>query len=439
MIGDLDTNLEYFNSNKLFNIQESKTFLRKTGGFILLDFLPRTLNPTINFYHILNKFIDKNKITGNKLPFIVDILNNPINLNINIRSYNKKIIILKVSLNEFHFEGSEEELLNIQQLNNHTEIYELVKNICGIIQSGGKRNNINYTPKLYPFVEYIKDEISDEIDDNLAVSLLTRHFKLKDDIVKNVIEKNKFHQITEDSFLLDKQGISARYIKNKSNEKKMTTSINLFEIALILEKNCKYTYWIELSKEEQLAINNLINYPNLVIKNSISGQKTWRLLSKEFNLEEQYKILIKEIEENKIQNNKIFKIINNDLSKNFLIPVIVGLLVFVGSKYIDYIINKKDKIILISPINYKSVTKEENVNFNWEQVEDAYRYILKIEIYDEKKEKWNEIIHNGYCNIKINSTSLELAKNARYRWKVFAKDKDENKITESAWSNFNTY
>ena len=136
-MGAPQDSVDFTDESKLFNLRTGKTFLKRIGGISSLDFFPYTLEPTNVFYDSIDSIKRKNNFSGKKFPFkhIKDGLEEKIEyVNIKIHRYPGKLSVLVVSIYPIKFIGTSDELLLLQKLEYHFEIYNLVKTICVLIR-----------------------------------------------------------------------------------------------------------------------------------------------------------------------------------------------------------------------------------------------------------------------------------------------------------------
>lgn len=343
VVGTPVDGVDYCSDNNHFNIRTGKTFLKKVGGISTLDFFPYTFEPTNVFYHAIEPCKQANDFVGKKLPFECDIVTAGAVkklLKIKIHRFSPKLVILSVSVDAVEFNGSVHELLEFMRLENHANIFNLVKTICGIIRSGGRSNApVQNKPKTYPYFELESIDDNDFLSDEVAVELLTRHKNPNSGVIENVIAKNKDHQLDNNSILIDRQSIVARYSKQlgdfQSIQRKYESSHYLFELAIALSNILDDGAFLTLNTDQQNSITKLIKKPNIVFIKSVTGYKTWLLLMEEFKLND----LITELTHKRLmQENQtmVEQIKNRIASHSILAPVIfMGIIVISIGTFTD--------------------------------------------------------------------------------------------------------
>lgn len=288
-----DGDVDLFAKNKNFNIRTGKTFLRNIGGINSLNYFPYVLEPTNVFYNSLNKIRDQYNFQGKRLPFKQinsnDWLLNK-NINVKIHRYSRRLAIITLSLERIRFSGKMDELKSLLDIENHEGIYGLAKTVCSIVSSSGKRIvPISNKPKIYPCIAVESSDYARDISDKAAIELLTRHLNPRKEIIDKVIEKNINHQLDENSVLIDRQGIFARYACNDLNEysieRKFNSALCLFELAMALSDILDTKDHHNLTDQEKNELFKLISKPNIVFVKSVTSYETWLLLIKEFKLE----------------------------------------------------------------------------------------------------------------------------------------------------------
>ena len=445
LVGNPDDGVDYSQANNLFNVRTGKSFLNKIGGISTLDFLPYTLEPTNVFYNALESSMRENKLVGKKFPFEFksdSIGNKSTRINVKIHRYSSKITLLSVSLDPFEYNGSIDGLATLQRLESHVQVYNLIRTICGLIISGGKSTQpIQYSPKSFPYIALEKTNETDSISNESAVELLTRHKKPKQEIVKSVIGKNQDHQLDENSILVDRQGIFARYASVSGNylvsQRKFESSNRMFELAIVIAKILDDGDYSALNEDEKASIANLINNPNVIFTKSVTAYKTWLLLIEEFKLKTLYDF---SVESYLLQNNNETESSSNsgwsDGRKWFMGILSAIILMLVGWGINEFKTSSQENIKLLAPKDGNNLDNNGATKFSWEEIRDSDKYILFIEKYETTKQKWIEPPGGGRYVANKNKMSLILNENGRFKWRVIARDSDEGKVGESKWYYF---
>lgn len=254
-----DYSPNYQNPNLLFNHKTSKKFISKIGGIDTTHMDPIILTPTVSFYHCLFDLQSKLEFHGKKFPLVHE---NGNIVNINFHYFLKRFVVLDINYTNY-IECEVEDIVKIQDLRFHKDLYQIVDRIVSLIKFG--KDQMNYSGssvKVYPctLVEFGKN-----ICDFTAVEIITRHPNVHESIVNKVIEKNESHQVDSNSILIDKQGVFGRSeSKIKSNRtllKKNKSVCTLLEIAIVLFHLLESSE-TEIVKENRVAIRNLLNNPN---------------------------------------------------------------------------------------------------------------------------------------------------------------------------------
>lgn len=284
--------VDHTRDSKLFNVRTGKTFLQSAGGNLPPAFMPLVLEPTRYFYDILRPHLCRLGFKGKKLPFMYDESGEPHRININIRLYARRYLVLTLRHEHVGAVGVEANFGRFQDLRSHKAVFDLVKLIIGLLESKTVRAvQPSNDPKWYPltFIEF--DEES-RVSDAVAVETLTRHSNPNALVVDAVIKKNMPLQVDSSSLLVDRQGIVARLCLTTSDLdersgalKRFVSACSLFEVAvavrLFLETPAAEG---ELVHSELDGITQLVENHIALFTNSTSGKNCWELLIQEFSL-----------------------------------------------------------------------------------------------------------------------------------------------------------
>jgi len=437
VIGTPENGVDFDQATKHFNSKTGKTFVRKLGGVSSLNLYPSTFEPTNVFYNAVAPYKEKNDFFGKKLPFKGPISGSRKAIQIKIHQFFSDLIILSISVETVDFDGTIDELKAIMNFQSHGELLTLVKSIYSLICSGGQKT----TPaqrklKAYPYVELYNFD-NTLIGEREAVELLTRHDNPKPSIVHQVISKNDDHQIDNNSILIDRQGILSRYflenVEEQSIRRKFESSHYLFELAISLAHILEYKKYFSLKKEKRDAIKKLVTTPDIVFTKSVTSCKTWKLLLEEFKLVDLYNSCVETTQDDR---PKWF------LSKNWLIPIfsmiLAPLIIWVITTPIYEELNEPPPLKLLNPPDEAVIEAAgKRVNFDWVTINTAKKYILVIEKSNSKTNGKTQLGNGGRYVLYKSSGVLKLNDYGRFKWKVFARDKDEKQISESVWFYFN--
>lgn len=443
VVGTPVTGVNYCQATALFNSKAGRTFVKKLGGVSSLDFYPSTFDPTHVFYNAIEPHKLKNNFVGKRIPFEGIIAGQRKPIKIKIHQFSSELVIVSVSVSKLDFNGTVDELKKITSIENHSELLDFVKVIYSLICSGGKEDNpVQRKLKVYPCIGLDSGEGDDFVDDKYAVEILTRHNNPKPTIIENVISKNDDHQLDENSILIDRQGILARYttgdINNQSIKRKFESSCYLFELAIAIFYIFEYGQYRSLKKDQRDSITKLILTPNIVFTKSVTAYKTWELLLKEFKLCELYNNAI-----GFFQNEEKVPVHNNisgwSERKKWVMGIVSALLIaalpWIGNVIIKKINNFIDKPVkLLKPVDEALLDKNDStVSFDWEDVDGGSKYILAVEKYNSKDDKWTPFILGGRYVTSISSKSITVNDEGHFKWKVIARDINEKKVAESEW------
>ncbi|MGL5469513.1 MAG: hypothetical protein ACRDCT_15220 [Shewanella sp.] len=447
VVGNPETGVDYCQSSTFFNAKTGRTFVKKLGGVSSLDFYPCTFDPTHAFYNAIEPHKLKNNFVGKRIPFEGVILGQRKPINIKIHQYPPELIIISVSVSKLEFNGTLDELKEVIRLEKHSELLEFVRIIYSLVYSGGKETKpVQRKLKVYPCIELESDDCDDFVDDKHAVEILTRHNNPKSAIIDNVISKNDDHQLDDNSILIDRQGILARYttgdVNKNSIKRKVESSCCLFELAIAISYILEKGQYFSLQDEQKKSITKLISTPTIVFTKSVTAYKTWELLLSEFKLPELYNntaVLFNDEEVIPVDNNGGGWSEGKSLAMGVLSALLIAALSWAGNTMLNKVkdfINKPVK--LVKPIDAALLDKNDSkVNFDWEDVDGGNKYILIIEKYNSKENKWMPLVSGGRYVSSISSKSINVNDEGHFQWKVIARDLNERQVAESEWFFFN--
>lgn len=277
---------DYENKLKeLFNIRGGNKIFNDFGGLEKKNYdFSQTLDPKPSFYNCINK-IKSSKISGKKFPYEYtheEIKNAKINLN--IHRYYKNLIILNIKFT-FYLDNSKKNLLELQDIETHTFIYDLILNIGGLIYSVNPKafSQID-TPTVYPCVNILH-----KLDEKTMVETVTRHKRPPIEIIKAVIEKNSIHQINDKNHvLIDKQGILS--VVNdisliKDSYRKFISVCAIIELSIVFSIILRKKIFNFLKNTDKNFIIDLIKTPDRIIVESVTSEKAWNVLKDSLKLE----------------------------------------------------------------------------------------------------------------------------------------------------------
>lgn len=443
VVGAPEPGVDYRAANKHFNIKTGKTFVRKLGGVSSLDFYPFTFDPTNVFYNAIESCKLANGFTGKKLPFEGALTGSKkIKISIKIHQYSSDLVILSVSSGQIDFNGDIGSLKNLISIETHEKLLSLIKTICSIITSGGARHApVQRKLKIYPCIELESSTKSESIEDKAAVELLTRHANAKAGIVDSVISKNSDHQLDNNSILVDRQGILARYFTSpdemQSICRKFESTHYLFELAVSIAHILETNSFLALNSEQRSSVINLVNYPNIVFTKSVTAYKTWQLLLSEFKLVELYEHVVSQnmkanvpapTTEKKWSELKTWVM-------SIIAAIAIGLVLWgVDIFYKEIGSNKDETISLLQPLDDTRLDSgDKEIKFGWKSVSEASKYILLIEKYSPIDGKWIPSDDGGrYIALQANIL-VPINHVGSFKWKIIAKDSNEKSVAESTW------
>jgi hypothetical protein len=443
VVGIPDNGVDYCQTTKHFNLKTGKTFINKLGGVSSLDFYPSTLDPTNVFYNAIESHKLNNGFVGKKIPFEGTVAGVRSPVKIKIHQFSSDLVILSISVDQIDFNGAIDNLQKIMSIESHIELLNLVKAICSIICSGGKESSpVQRKLKAYPYVELESSNSGDFVENKYAVELLTRHQNPKLEIVQSVISKNYDHQVDDNSILIDRQGILARYfsgtIENESIKRKFESTHYLFELAISLSHILENKQYLSLNTDQKNSITKLIVNPAVVFTKSVTAHKTWKLLLEEFKLSDLHSEIIGTIQENtEVSPAKDMKGWS-ELKKwvmGILSALVIGLVIWGANTIYQEINPFSDKPVkLLQPLDEDQIDRNTTkINFDWADVEDAKKYILFVEKYNVNNKKWFSPKNGSRYVTYTSSRSFAIIDEGYFKWKVVARNLDEEKMSESVW------
>lgn len=443
VVGAPENGVNYCNAIKHFNVKTGKNFINKIGGISSFDFYPNTLEPTNVFYNAIESHKSENGFVGKKIPFEGTVAGVRVPVKIKIHQFSSELVIISISADEIDFNGSIDNLQKIISIETHKELLTLVRVICSTICSGGKESSpVQRKLKAYPYIALESNKSDNLVENEAAVELLTRHKNPKPDIVQSVISKNDDHQLDTNSILIDRQGILARYFletsEGQSIKRKFESAHYLFELAISLAYILENGQYSSLSEEQRVSITKLVTNPEIVFTKSVTAYKTWKLLLDEFRLRDLYENYVGDAKKSvaiEPTNDKSEWSESKKWTMGVLSTLVVGLVIWGCSTLYQEFNPFKDKPIkLLQPLDGAQVRNNTSeIKFDWQDIEDAGKYILIIEKYNEKNKKWFPLEGEGRKVESSSSSSISIKNTGSFKWNVVARDKDEEKIAGSVW------
>lgn len=447
-----ENTVNYQEPNNLFKIKGGNSFVNKMGGTKKghLNLKPLVLEPTNVFHNAINKVSNKLGFTGKKFPYRTD---NEQDLNINIRLYGTRVVILTVKLSSIFFD-SDESLLELKKIKYHKKIHEFILYINGLILTGNHKSILSTgSVNSYSCLNIINKNCHDElISDSRSVEVLTGHESIKQSIISEVLEKNSKHTPYEITLLIDKQGIFFQVPNELSSNQDVTSifgSVTLmFEYSIALSNLISSGSICDISENEYKSIHKAITDPDSIFTESVSVRKVWNLLIDEFKLKEQLNRYIETVEsKDKLidESEAEVKTPSKEWSvkKLFLygliISVFAGVLGFKPIKtYLENVFEYKQ----INPIYPKDDETIESVdgkiNLEWENRKGIDKYIIFVEVRSKKDNKWYPTNKGDRFTSSRNFKEVELSLNSYYRWKVYPNNKTSNSDSDWQFSFFHT-
>ncbi|MCU0126606.1 hypothetical protein N8H41_21735 [Pseudomonas vlassakiae] len=268
----------------LFNRKGGRSFLRSIGGHIRTTYAPIVLEPNDIFYSAMSRLQKQVNFSGKKFPYTInDFFEGKTNrLNVGLHLFGQTLAI-RLSLDEFEINESYD-LSFFQLLDNHPRIKKIALQLIAIVISGDRHASGNSNlPKSYPAIRLESLQPDPEDWKKWSASLLCRHAAMLDSVLEHVLDKNQAHQVDHSQLLIDKQGIVSYVpfsypLSSPGNQQRYSNAYSMLELAAVLKS--------QLSKAAELPEDaiNLITNAEEAIADSVSAQRAWNLICREFKL-----------------------------------------------------------------------------------------------------------------------------------------------------------
>lgn len=276
-----------YGSPRLFNFKGGIGFLRSIGGRIRTECAPVVLEPTDVFHQGLTNLRTALKISGCRFPYQIETSDGTgkRRLNATFHLHGRALCISVSFLDDLEVSATSD-ISNLQRLETHLSLSQLINQIVAIVITGNRRAKpLGSLPKYYPLVHIVSlgDDAPDWRRD--LVELVTRHAMPNGDVVRAVLEKNRRHQVDDSLLLIDKQGIAAYVPVHagptiRGSLQRFGNAASMLELAAVLR--------LQLSKQSiDLAsdVLSIITHADDAITESVSAQRTWVLVVDEFRLQ----------------------------------------------------------------------------------------------------------------------------------------------------------
>lgn len=447
VVGTPENGVSYNQTTPHFNLKSNNGYKNKIGGMTILGFHPNTFSPTHVFYNAVRPCQAKNGFSGKRIPFEGLIAGVKAETKIKIHQFSADLVILSVSVSSIEFVGDVKDLEKIINFENHKKLSNLIKAICSIISTGGKSTEpVQRKLKAYPYIEIQHVSNDSILSDKDAVHLLTRHTNPKPTMIVNVISKNDDHQVDGNSILIDRQGIFARYnmgdFECSKIRRKFESSHYLFELAIAINHMLESGQYLSLDSSQKNFIDKLIEKPDLIFLKSVTALKTWELLLKEFKLSGLHEDISnknrQEADVTALSEERAEWSEPKKLGMGILSALFIGGVMWVCSTlYEKSGLFSPDPVKLIKPVDEAMYTgAKPELIFDWKDVDTVSKYIVIIEKFNSKDDKWGSLASEGRYTATKSNKSLKINTYGYFRWKVLARNADDEKISESVWSFF---
>ncbi|MBP1146083.1 hypothetical protein JOE33_003006 [Pseudomonas sp. PvP027] len=283
-------------SGHLFNIRGASSFIRTLGGNAHPPYVPKTIEPTKNFYQALRGSRAKLHIEEKRFPFTIFLkkANQRLMIKTGIRRY-LSCICISIVVESFCIDNLFE-AIELQDLAAHRELFEFISNILVIANSGETRRILlNEIPKIVPTTRISCTGAEQADTSHYLAELLTHHTIDDKAIVDSVFSKNKSHQIDKTLVLIDKQGILSyvppnhSYQQVKGNLQRFQNASSLMEFASAIKRDLRSIPLLKSSIENTSLIlspltERIITDAKYFLSESISAQRMWELLTLELSM-----------------------------------------------------------------------------------------------------------------------------------------------------------
>lgn len=268
--------------------------MRTFGGNSRAPYEPATVDPTNNFYHALQPLKTQLKVEGNHLSFTMpfELINQRLQVTINLRRYSS-CICASVKTQSFRVKNLNA-VFTLQNLEQHKNLFILISEILAMATSGSTRiKQLPGPPKTFPIIQIMDSAPQAESTLHTLVEILTRHPIDEREIVESVIGKNKPHKIDNTLVLIDKQGIlsylpsGCTHYQIEGNLQRFQNASSLLEFAYAIRSD------IRAGSISRHPGDQVINDSKYFLPDSISSQRMWDLLVKEFSIQHELKQEVK--------------------------------------------------------------------------------------------------------------------------------------------------
>ncbi|WMJ70470.1 hypothetical protein [Stenotrophomonas sp. 24(2023)] len=268
----------------LFNRAGGRTFVRSLGGDFHLQDAPVVLAPTDRFHHALRDVRAALGIAENRFPyrhaFVLPGQSTGVNYAFHVHG---QVLCTTVQLSMLDID-EQTDWGGLQKLASLHDLWELSRQILAITASGSMTPALAPSPQILPALHVQASGIPCEPVNERLASALTGHPGLNAGIVRTVLEKNQAHQLDDTLLLADKQGLAA-YVPAHAPPDAARMNLKRFHnAAAMLELAAVTRYQLRGRQPVSADLAAAIGDPAASITGSISGQKIWSLLTREFAL-----------------------------------------------------------------------------------------------------------------------------------------------------------
>jgi predicted acylesterase/phospholipase RssA len=293
------TSSDYSKPTKLFNIQSGNSIVKDIGGGLVSQFVPVVLAPTAAFHASIEKEKEAHGFRGKKFPYQLKSesfpQNGEFNVNVAIHVYNSSYVVMTFEVDAFTIDEPLPSLIDLRELKSHAPLLWLARRLLHIVVSGkSKPIDLWDVPSAIPCIYISEGANVPRVSRKDAVEALTGHRGPSELVIDSVIAKNAGHQTVENGLLLvDKQGIFFSFPSETSipgkygPERIFLSACGSLEIALatthlLSTQDVKR----ELNTAQLETLNLMVKKPARAMPKSISAQKIWLVICKEFYLED---------------------------------------------------------------------------------------------------------------------------------------------------------
>ena len=270
--------------SNLFNLAGGKSFARRLGGDFRLESIPAVLSPTDLFHSGLKPTRVLLGLEGSRFPYLFGSETQAERRSVNIAIHlHDGALCLTVRLAPFYV-SSPTSWPTLQDLRQHKVLWNLTKKVLATSVTGDLSTRFGREPQVLPALHIRALEQDLQAWPSQLVSIVTRHENVNENVVNDVVAKNRPHRVDQTLLLVDKQGIAA-YVPLQTSSAAVVANLDRFEhAAAMLQLAAALRLELRSDLEVTSDAASAILDPNAAVTASISGRRIWSLLVQEFSL-----------------------------------------------------------------------------------------------------------------------------------------------------------